>query len=300
MLFSFPKGTTFYKEKYVKNKKIWAVTATAALCLSLTAAAGGKHSKSTSWSNSLSDEPRSADAPPPVVEDNIADPWDTAMYTVDTTPGVLSAAGQRKERAQISRNQREGFEEDRTVYRSGAPAHTKHTGASNLPNAYHGFAYGDDIAVLKGLQLELALNQMHHMNQSEIGLAKMAESKAKTPSVLNLAHQIRADHEKMEKKVEELADARNVRLERYELNTYEKVVRNRLNRLSAPDFETAFLRVVDRNHDIAAANLRMIRDDLNDEQVTQVIDDALPVMYSHKENSAFDSRARIEDEELGE
>ena len=154
--------------------------------------------------------------------------------------------------------------------------------------------------MLKGLQLELALNQMHHMNQSEIGLAKMAESKAKTPSVLNFAHQLRAEHEAMEKKVEALAGARNVSLERFELNTYEKVVKNRLNRLTAPDFETAFLRVTDRNHDMAEADLRLIRDDVNDERVTALVDESLPIIHAHKDMSVYKGRAGVEEGDLGE
>jgi len=205
---------------------------------------------------------------------------------------MLSKESVRNDRSRQSRSE---WREDRTGYRSGAPVDY-----SDENQAYGGFAYGDDLDSLKGLQLELALNKMHHMNQAEIALAKMAENKAKTASVLNLAHQIRADHEKMERKVVTIADDRNVDLERFRLSTHEEVVNKRLKSLNAPEFETAFLRVIERNHDMTAADLRLIRDDLNDRQITQLIDESLPMMNSHKEGSLQNGRAMLEDGELGE
>lgn len=272
------------------NKKLLAIS-TAALCISLGAHAGNRNQHTMNWgSNSLSDEPRSAEAPPMVVSKNAA--VEGPMSTVDDRPGKISDEAMRKERMRQSRAE---WREDRTVYRSGAPEN-----ASASSHRYDQFAYGDDIAALDGLQLELALNQMHHMNQSEIGLAKMAESKAKTPSVLNFAHQLRAEHELMEKKVQALADARDVKLERYELNTFEKVVKNRLNRLSGQDFETAFLRVTDRNHDMAAADLRLMRNDISDERVSMLIDESLPVIEAHKASGHYNGRAMMDEGDLGE
>ncbi len=284
--------THYEGELSMKNKKITVLTTAAALCISLGAYAGGTKKQSANWgSNSLSDESRGSDSPPMVKSKNAA--IEGPMDTVDSTPGMLSGSNNDK------------WNEDRTVYRSGAP---KRKGYGSDMNAsgedsshrYNQFAYGDDLGALKGMQLSLALNQLHHMNQSQIGLAKMAESKAKSESVLNLAHQIRADYEKMEKKVEEIANARNIDLESFQLNTYEKVVRSRLNKLKAAEFETAFLRVIDRNHDMAMADLRLMRDGVTDTRVISLIDEATPIMSAHKESNVLKGRASMDEGDLGE
>lgn len=262
-------------------------------------------------SNSLSDKPRHQSSPNGVVQPFTAHPSE-AMSTIDSRPGYLSRAIHDNESSfgQLSQGgdidvDNDIWREDRTVYRSSAPRrHDEMDGrmdsVSASPRHSHFTAYGDDLAALRGLQLELALNHLHHLNQSQIGLAKMAETRATTPAVLNLAHQIRADHEKMEKKVEELADRRDVRLESFQLSTYEQVVQNRLESLDGEEFETAFLRVIDRSHDMQAADLEMIRDDVNDQELSALVGEALPSMHAHQRGTDVNVRASTEEGDIGE
>lgn len=283
-----------------KNGLILAATllGTAAL------AHGNKHAMS--WgSNSFSGEPRHASSPMAVVEPFTGFP-ESSMSTIDDRPGYLSKA--------LTGNYRGGklatgdidvdndvWAEDRTVNRSAAPRPLRADDHMAYGARHSHFTmYGDDLAALKGIQLDLALNHLHHLNQSQIGLAKMAESKAKTPSVLNLAHQIRADHERMEAKVEDLAAKRDVKLESFQLATYELVVKDRLESLAAPEFETAFLRVIDRNHDMAASDLRMIRDDVADEEVVTLVEEELPAIHAHKAASQIKARASTDEGDFGE
>lgn len=275
----------------MSNKKIIFTGTLAALCISLGAQAGDTHAKKSTWHNNFSEERRSAGAPAPVIYENAA--VEGPMNTVDTRPGFLQR--ERDLDRSRMRQSRAEWREDRTVYRSGAPSYSSASSEHS-----HFTMYGDDLSSLRGLELEMALNHLHHMNQRQIEMAKMAETKAKTPSVLNLAHQIRADHERLDTRVNQIADDRSVDLESFELNTYEKVLRNRLRDLSAPEFETAFLRVIDRGHEVAAADLRMIRDEVNDEQLNLLIRDAIPAMQAHKQGSSFRGRAGLEDGDLGE
>lgn len=261
-------------------------------------------------SNSFSDKPRHGSSPGGIVQPFSAHPSE-AMSTIDSRPGYLSRAlhekgpvfGQLSQGGDIDVDN-EVWSEDRTVYRSSAPerADEMEGGHATMAASRHSHftAYGDDIAALKGLQLELALNHLHHLNQSQIGLAKMAESRATTPAVLNLAHQIRADHERMEMRVEELAERRDVRLEGFQLSTYEQVVKNRLESLDGEEFETAFLRVIDRSHDMHAADLEMIRDDVADQELTAIVDEALPSMHAHQTGTDIKARASTEEGDIGE
>ena len=261
-------------------------------------------------SNSFSDKPRHGSSPGGIVQPFSAHPSE-AMSTIDSRPGYLSRAlrergpvfGQLSQGGDIDVDN-EVWSEDRTVYRSAAPERADEMEGGHAAMAAsrhsHFTAYGDDISALKGLQLELALNHLHHLNQNQISLAKMAESRATTPAVLNLAHQIRADHEKMETKVEELAERRDVRLEGFQLSTYEQVVKNRLESLDGEEFETAFLRVIDRSHDMHAADLEMIRDDVADQELAAIVDEALPSMHAHQTGTNIKARASTEEGDIGE
>ncbi len=179
---------------------------------------------------------------------------------------------------------------DATVFRSAAPE------SESVDFVY----YGEDPA-LRGLQLAVALNRLHHFNRMEIELAKQAESRAKSPKVLNLAHQMRADHELMEKKVLALAKRRDIHLDGFQLATYERTVKNRMGKLNSPEFETAFLRVIERTHDETANELLLVRNGLNDTEVLALINEELPLMAAHMSlpEQVDKRRAGFEEENLG-
>lgn len=252
-------------------------------------------------SNSLSDEPRGVDSPELITTPPNGYPGGSMSVGVDSGGNGFAyrADAARMDRADRNAKMRRGktarvrhdWVEDETVYRSSAPA---------SDNTYFA-AYGEDIPALRGLQLETAVNRLHHINRKEIDLAKMGESRAKSAHVLNLAHQIRADHEKLENKVTALAKRRNINLESFQLATYEQAVKDRLDNLNGAEFETAFLRVMERGHDEAAAALRTVRNDLSDTEVRGLINEALPQMAAHRTTVLKNkARASVEDGDLGE
>lgn len=243
-------------------------------------------------SNSLSEEPRSSTSPPMVVGRQGGIPF-SALDTVDSSPGFVK----KWQKERIEARARAGWEEEETVFRSSAPGGYD-SFAGSRDNRF--INYGDDIAALSGIQLSLALNHLHHLNQSQIQLAKMAETKAHTPAVLTLAHQIRADHEKMEKKVSELADKRDVDLESFQLSTYEKVVRNRLRTLSGSEFERAFLKVVEKENELSTAEVEHLRFEVMDSEVDALAAELLPAIYAHQEGSVFQGKAAAEESGIGE
>jgi predicted outer membrane protein len=299
----------------MKTNHLLALAAT--LSLAGFAADAGAHDKT--WrdqlgSNSLSDTPRAENSPGVVTTPPNGGVTNGAMSTEDSGGNAMakrdhfdtfsgeSASGNmndtnmrrsRHAEAQRDWSNRESNDEDRVVYHS----------ASAPPSDEHFANYGEDLPALRGIQLEMALNRLHHINQKEIEMAKLAETKAKSANVLNLAHRIRADHEALEAKVKAIADKRNISLKSYQPATYEVALRDRLESLpEGREFETAFLRVNERGHDEAARDLRMVRNNLRDSEVRDLINQALPQMaaHTHLPNQSPKARASSEGGDLGE
>jgi predicted outer membrane protein len=275
------------------------LTVTTALSLSLLAGYASAHDatwKDRVGSNSLSSAPRGADSPDMIKIPPTGYP-DSSMSTTDTGGNGMA----RRNRFDIYNNS------DEVEYR---PTHLRHakrewrgedTTTYAAPVTEHYYAiYGEDIPALRGLQLETAMNRLHHINREEIEMSKMAETRGKTPAFLNLAHQIRSDHELLEKKVTALAKRRGIRLESYQLATYEKAVRDRLNRLKGTEFETAYLRVNEQNHEEASRSLRLVRNDLTDTELRGLINESLPRMSAERMLPSNKARARAEEGDLGE
>ena len=248
-------------------------------------------------SNSLSSAPRGADSPDMVKIPPTGYP-DTSMSTVDTGGNGMA----RRDRFDIYGNGDE--REYRTTTRRHSQVKREWRGEDTAyvapVNEHYYAVYGEDIPALRGLQLETALNRLHHINREDIELAKMAETRGKSPEFLNLAHEIRADHELMEKKVVALAKRRGITLKAYQLATYEKAVRDRLNKLNGSEFETSFLRVNEQNSFEGARSLRLVRNDINDTEVRGLINESLPRMTAHRMLPSDKARARAEEGDLGE
>ena len=284
----------------MKTKQLLTLTTTLSLVFFATEAGAQNNKwKDRVGSNSFSGQPRSADSPDIVKVPPTGMP-SSAMSTVDTSGNGMA----KREHFDIyskdsafhpSRHARgemrhDWTDEDRLVYRAASP------------NEHYFAFYGEDLPALRGLQLETALNRLHHINRKEVEMAKMAETRGKSADFLNLAHEIRADHEMLEKKVVALARRRSIPLEGFQLATFEKAVRSRLGKLSGSDFETAFLRVNERGHSEAARSLRMVRNDLTDTEVRGLINESLPRMAAHMSmpSGTNKSRASFEGGDFGE
>ena len=212
----------------------------------------------------------------------------------DIYSGESSGPPKRHAHAEESR---EDWVSDEMASRSAAPRAAARYGRGETIFAFYG-----DIPTLKGLQLEVSLNRLHHIHQKEIDLAGLAATRAKSAEVLELARRIKADHEALDARVKALAVRRGCKLERFQLATYEKTVRTRLAKLKGEEFEAAFLRVNDRGAEESASVMRMVRSDVGDPEARDLISEAIPKIMALRAVSKEKSRAkaRAEDGQLGQ
>lgn len=147
--------------------------------------------------------------------------------------------------------------DDDFVYRSSAPVVKKRAKARPFLHS--------------GITETEALNRLHHVNQTEIALAKLAESKAQSDLILNAAHDRRAKFEQREAKLEALARDRNIRLEAFSPATYEVAVNRELEAKSGQDFEKAYKVALSRYQYEAAAHMRVARQSTKDSKVIALL-----------------------------
>jgi len=127
---------------------------------------------------------------------------------------------------------------------------------------------------------EMALNQLHHINQKEIAMAKLAKDKSQDQQVIAMADRILADHQQLETKVKSVADGEDVSLHSYQLATHEAAFLDRLEGMEGSEFNRAFLAQSRDGHALALRDLRGIR--ARDPEVAALIRSAIPSIRAHE------------------
>lgn len=116
-----------------------------------------------------------------------------------------------------------------------------------------------------------ALNRLWHLNQSEIAMADLAESKAKSEALIANARQVKADQQKRADEIKALADKRKIKLESFQPATYEVAVKNQLDGLDAADFDTGYHAALTRAHQEANHDLQVARKEVRDSEILGLI-----------------------------
>lgn len=126
------------------------------------------------------------------------------------------------------------------------------------------------------------LNTLHHINQKEIQLSKLAQDKAQAKEVKDFAQHMITDHEAADKKVEEAAKTANMKLEDFAPATYEKVVMDQLGKYSGAQFDNMFVAEMKAGHRHAMHDLQMIRNMDQDSSVRSLVDAVIPKVRDHE------------------
>lgn len=137
----------------------------------------------------------------------------------------------------------------------------------------------------KDISQAQSLNHLHHINQKEVAISKLATEKAETQEVKDLAQTIVDDHNKADQKLQEVAKSMNVELQDFQPSTYEQVVINKMKELEGKNFEQAYLQHLDQGHTIAMNEIDKIQSDLGNQQVTSYVESLKPELKKHEERT---------------
>ena len=135
------------------------------------------------------------------------------------------------------------------------------------------------------------LNNIHHVNQKEIKVAKLALSKTKSPQVKDVAKMLQADHTKNDQELQALAKSERVKLKDFTPTAEDKAHTEKLKSMSGAQFDKAYLAAMKKGHEKALNMLESSRAETSDPQVSAFIDRTIPTVQHHEKTVAQLSRS---------
>lgn len=129
---------------------------------------------------------------------------------------------------------------------------------------------------------ELALNELHHVDQKEIALTELALKNSESEGIKGTARQINNDHHAFERQVDALAKERNIDLKSFSPATYEKVEMDRLSKLKGQSFDLAFMQQMQTSHKVAINQLRLTESKVKDPGIKGILNYSLKHMGQHE------------------
>ncbi|MCR6629719.1 MAG: DUF4142 domain-containing protein [Magnetospirillum sp.] len=131
-------------------------------------------------------------------------------------------------------------------------------------------------------QDQVFLHQMHQGGSAEVALGRLADSKADSDRIRELARHLVQDHDKVNNRVADLAGKMKTDLPK-ELDRERQAVADRLDRLSGADFDRAWLEAQTQEHQKAAQLLVWEIGSGQDADLQAFARETLPIIYQHLE-----------------
>lgn len=125
------------------------------------------------------------------------------------------------------------------------------------------------------------LNHLHHINQKEIRMARMAADKSESPEVKSAAQQMIQDHQQWDKRVQDMAKSDKVALQDVQLATHERATMDQLRKLNGKQFDQAYLDSMRMGHQMVLSDLRIASKETQDPKLRALIDETIPGIEKH-------------------
>ena len=145
------------------------------------------------------------------------------------------------------------------------------------------------------------LSEMHLMNRIELEAARLAEERAADGEVRDYAERLRKDHAFADEKVRSLARALDMDLEAQVATMRQQMKRagedaaeelqdmkqlesrlERLGKLRGAAFDRAYLKIMERSHEMAVENLSKAMPRVGVEAVAKMLEDFIPILEQHR------------------
>jgi predicted outer membrane protein len=126
------------------------------------------------------------------------------------------------------------------------------------------------------------LSNMHHVNQMEISMGKLAVKRGDSPQVKNFGRQLQSDHQFNDKQVTDLAKRDGIHLASVKPSAKEDAMQHELKSARGPDFDRMFLRDMNRGHSDAVMMLTHARGRIHDPEVRRLVNHTIPAVQHHR------------------
>lgn len=146
-----------------------------------------------------------------------------------------------------------------------------HAAQSHDARSQHGTA-ADKLMDLR------ALNRLHHANQKQMELARLAMKNGQSEDVKNVAQRILSEHQKLEKQLETLAGSEQVALQKFQFATHEQASFDHMKKLSGTEFDREILRTLQLSHRQAVGDLERLQTRIANAKVKSLMQDTVASM----------------------
>jgi putative membrane protein len=126
---------------------------------------------------------------------------------------------------------------------------------------------------------EVFLKKAAQVDEAEIELAELAQSKSSNPKVKSLAHMLQVDHQQSNKKVQSLAASKNVTLP-IDVPDAARETRTRLEQLTGIPFDDAYVDQVVKDHTVTIRDFEQASK-IDDVDVKAFVEATLPTLKKH-------------------
>ncbi len=130
---------------------------------------------------------------------------------------------------------------------------------------------------------QLILNNIHHVNQKEIKVSKLALSKTKSPQVKQFAQMLKDDHSKNDEQLQALAKSDRIKLKDFSPTPEDKAKMDKMKKMSGTEFDKAFLAAMKKGHEKALNMLESSKAETQNPEIAAFIDKTIPTVRHHEE-----------------
>jgi len=133
------------------------------------------------------------------------------------------------------------------------------------------------------------LSNLHHANQTEIEIGRMAKEKAFSDQIRVYAERLIRDHQEADRQVKDLARKDGIELTPPDTSGWldriaaakDQHIKTSLSQKTGPDFDKAFTDAMIDDHKRDIANLESAENSLNQSDVRDLIAKLLPTLQQH-------------------
>lgn len=126
------------------------------------------------------------------------------------------------------------------------------------------------------------LSNMHHVNQMEISMGKLAVKKGQSQEVKNFGRMLQSDHKSNDKQVTDLAKRNGIHLASVKPSAKEDAMQRELKSARGADFDRMFVRDMSRGHSDAVQMLTHARGRIHDPAVRRLVSRTIPAVQHHR------------------
>jgi putative membrane protein len=135
---------------------------------------------------------------------------------------------------------------------------------------------------LDQFQKTQVLNRIHHINEKEIAVSKLAKKKAESDEVKGFADHMIQDHQNVDRKLKDLAKSEKIKLQSFQPAGFEKATLDQLSKLKGSQFDQAFVDVMKSGHQEALNTLDMFNREVKDPKIQNFIQEVIPSLKKHE------------------